>query len=59
MSWVLMPLRRVADVTGRSRRTEFWLFTLTVVALVLIAHYLDGTPARPAVFGGWGQRSWL
>lgn len=42
MNWMLLPFRRFADFKGRSRRTEFWLFTLLATALLLIAHYLDG-----------------
>jgi len=39
MNWMLMPLRRYADFSGRSRRKEYWLWTLfnTIVALVLYA----------------------
>jgi len=28
MNWMLMPLRRYADFSGRSRRKEFWMFQL-------------------------------
>ena len=28
MEWMLMPLRRYAEFSGRSRRKEFWMFTL-------------------------------
>lgn len=28
MKWMLMPLRRYADFSGRSRRKEFWMFFL-------------------------------
>ena len=28
MEWMLMPLRRYADFSGRSRRKEYWLFAL-------------------------------
>lgn len=28
MDWMLMPLRRYADFSGRSRRTEFWMWVL-------------------------------
>jgi uncharacterized membrane protein YhaH (DUF805 family) len=28
MGWMLVPLRRYADFSGRSRRMEFWMFTL-------------------------------
>ncbi len=28
MEWMLMPLRRYADFSGRSRRKEYWMFAL-------------------------------
>ena len=28
MEWMLMPLRRYADFSGRSRRKEYWMFFL-------------------------------
>ncbi|MEO9600774.1 DUF805 domain-containing protein [Parasphingorhabdus sp.] len=28
MKWMLMPLQRYADFSGRSRRKEYWMFTL-------------------------------
>ena len=28
MEWMLMPLKRYADFSGRSRRKEFWMFFL-------------------------------
>ena len=28
MHWMLMPLRRYADFSGRSRRKEYWMFVL-------------------------------
>lgn len=30
MEWMLMPYRRYADFSGRSRRMEYWMFTLFV-----------------------------
>ncbi len=37
MNWMLMPLKRYADFSGRSRRTEYWMFTLGyVIALVIL-----------------------
>ncbi|HBK47248.1 MAG TPA: DUF805 domain-containing protein [Xanthomonadaceae bacterium] len=28
MEWMLMPLKRYADFSGRSRRKEYWMFAL-------------------------------
>lgn len=39
MEWMLLPLKRYADFQGRSRRLEYWMFTLFVLlcALALMA----------------------
>ena len=46
MDWMMMPLRRYADFTGRSTRKEFWMFTLLymIVILVLYCMILAGVP---------------
>ena len=40
MEWMILPYRRYADFSGRSRRLEYWMFTLfqflVVVALVIV-----------------------
>ncbi len=38
MEWMLLPLRRYADFSGRSRRKEYWMFALLmfIVAVVLV-----------------------
>lgn len=40
MEWMLMPLRRYAEFSGRSRRKEYWMFALLLlivgVALALV-----------------------
>ncbi len=36
MEWMIMPLKRYADFSGRSRRQEYWMFVLFQV-LVLVA----------------------
>lgn len=44
MEWMLLPLKRYADFSGRSRRKEYWLFTLaTVVAYFVLFAILMGT----------------
>lgn len=34
MDWMLMPLRRYADFSGRSRRKEYWMFALFQVLVI-------------------------
>jgi uncharacterized membrane protein YhaH (DUF805 family) len=36
MEWMLMPLRRYADFSGRSRRKEYWMFTLLLLILYAV-----------------------
>jgi len=35
MDWMLMPLRRYAEFSGRSRRKEYWMFALLNVLIAL------------------------
>lgn len=37
LQWMIMPLRRYAEFSGRSRRMEYWSFTLFfVIAMVVL-----------------------
>lgn len=40
MEWMLMPLRRYAEFSGRSRRKEFWMYTLGVFIVFFILFVL-------------------
>ena len=40
MEWMLMPLRRYAEFSGRSRRKEFWMFALLVVIMEVVCFAL-------------------
>jgi len=48
MHWMLMPLRRYADFSGRSRRKEYWMFVLlnmlisAFVGLTFLVGYYGG-----------------
>ena len=46
MEWMLMPLRKYADFSGRSRRKEYWMFFLLNMIVYLIggAILLIGMP---------------
>jgi uncharacterized membrane protein YhaH (DUF805 family) len=35
MHWILLPMKRYAEFSGRSRRKEYWLFFLGVLLLYL------------------------
>ena len=40
MEWMLMPFRRYAEFSGRSRRMEFWMFALLTFIVELICFAL-------------------
>lgn len=63
MEWMFLPLKRYADFSGRSRRTEYWMFWLfqvivTVILgmLFLVAGLTSGgeTPGGEPEFGAVG-----
>lgn len=41
MEWMLMPLKRYAEFSGRSRRKEYWMWLLFYIVVVVITTYLD------------------
>ena len=40
MEWMLMPLKRYAEFSGRSRRQEFWMFMLLQFLIWMVAFVL-------------------
>ncbi len=54
MDWMLMPFKRYADFQGRSRRKEFWMFTLLnfIVTTVLYALVFMGIDFETGQMGG-------
>lgn len=67
MEWMLMPLKRYAEFSGRSRRKEFWMFALLnvivyAVIMALIFGMADPSSLEAAaadggmslLFGGFG-----
>ena len=62
MDWMLMPYRRYFDFSGRSRRKEYWMFTLLVVlvyilcfALIAAGGGLSMSPTGGTQLGGMGM----
>lgn len=62
MEWMLKPLKRYAEFSGRSRRMEYWMFQLfmflvylTVVILMMMvggSALMSGDPTAIATAGG-------
>jgi uncharacterized membrane protein YhaH (DUF805 family) len=43
MHWMLLPFRRYADFSDRSRPMEFWLFGLFVFVAMIVLSFVDAT----------------
>lgn len=41
MEWMLLPLRRYFEVRGRSRRMEYWMFSLFSALVGVVATFID------------------
>ncbi|MBK6802517.1 DUF805 domain-containing protein [Novosphingobium sp.] len=42
LDWMLMPYKRYADFSGRSRRKEFWMFYLFVMVVYFVLMTVAG-----------------
>lgn len=65
MEWMILPLKRYAQFSGRSRRMEFWMWVLFVIGAVVVLSVVDsllglggstqmGTGAVPGATGVTG-----
>ena len=50
MEWMLMPFRRYAEFSGRSRRKEYWMFTLFNVIVMAVFYALMAAAGGGALF---------
>jgi uncharacterized membrane protein YhaH (DUF805 family) len=41
MEWMLLPLKRYADFSGRSRRKEFWMWVLFTAIVTIVLSLID------------------
>ena len=56
MHWMLLPLKRYADFSGRSRRLEYWMYTLlsTIVLLLCVGLFVAGAVSQQSFGAGKG-----
>ena len=52
MDWMLMPLRRYAEFSGRSRRKEYWMFTLLMLIAGIVSGTIEGILGINTMVGG-------
>ncbi|ODP39409.1 DUF805 domain-containing protein [Sphingomonas turrisvirgatae] len=41
MNWMILPLKRYFDFKGRSRRKEYWMYTLFLVIVSIVLSLID------------------
>lgn len=41
MEWMILPFKRFLDFRGRSRRKEFWMYTLFIVIISVVLSIVD------------------
>ena len=54
MEWMLMPLRRYADFSGRSRRKEYWMFVLGWIIGFIVLMLVEGMLGLSGSLGLYG-----
>lgn len=52
MDWMLMPLRRYAEFSGRSRRKEYWMYILLLIIVTLVVSFVEGLLGLNGMIGG-------
>lgn len=68
MEWMILPLKRYVDFTGRSRRKEYWLWILFLIVADVVLSILDAvlglggsatttTSTAPGAIGAAGSLS--
>ena len=52
MDWMLMPLKRYADFSGRSCRKEYWMYLLGIVIVTFVLAVVEGVAGLSGMVGG-------
>jgi uncharacterized membrane protein YhaH (DUF805 family) len=52
LDWALMPLKRYADFSGRSRRKEYWFFALGVFVVAILLSIIEGMAGLSGMVAG-------
>ena len=55
MEWMLRPLKRYADFSGRARRKEFWMWYLFVLIMYFVLMYLDAALGLGGTATGYAE----
>jgi uncharacterized membrane protein YhaH (DUF805 family) len=50
--WMMQPLKKFADFSGRARRMEYWMYFVGYMGAVIVASILDGILGMSGMIGG-------
>ena len=59
MEWATLPLKRYAEFTGRSRRKEYWMYVLLLIAVGIVIGIVEGILGLTGMVGPYGPISAL
>jgi len=51
MHWYLEVLKKYAQFSGRSRRTEYWMFALINFIIAIVIGFVEGIIGSPGLLG--------
>lgn len=54
MEWMLLPLKRYADFSGRSSRKEYWMFVLGVFIAAVVLSLVENIVGLAGMVGPYG-----
>src|SRR5262249_59912073 len=52
MEWAILPLKRYAEFTGRSRRKEYWMFVLLTLGIGIVTNFSDRIAGMNGMIAG-------
>lgn len=52
MNWIVTPLRRTLDFSGRSTRMEYWMFTLAWLIVLIVIIAVDNNTSKTGALTG-------
>jgi len=52
MEWMLLPIKRYTDFSGRSRRKEYWMFLLGILIVAIVLGIVEGILGLSGMVGG-------
>ena len=59
MEWMLLPLKRYAEFSGRSRRKEYWMYVLLLIIVMFVVGLVENAAGLTGMVGPYGPLSAL